>query len=184
MTKPTLDGNEGEHSGAARLPEPLRRRILLWLPALVFGSAGASLLAAAYRLLRPRAGEAAAGGWVEVGNVAQLSGAEPLRREVFFEQQSGWSASTRAQTVFVLPGAGGRVLSASCPHEGCDVEWSAERREFQCPCHDSRFGPDGARLGGPAEHGLARLHSRTNGGALEILLAPSGEDQQAGRVPG
>ena len=74
----------------------------------------------------------------------------------------------RGQPVFVLPGGDRRVLSAVCPHEGCEVDWSGERREFLCPCHDSVFRADGARLSGPAQRGLDQLATRVNGDTLEM----------------
>lgn len=38
------------------------------------------------------------------------------------------------------------ALNATCPHAGCLVPFSAERQCFKCPCHNSAFGLDGARL--------------------------------------
>ena len=46
-----------------------------------------------------------------------------------------------------------------CPHEGCIVGYSIQEQRFICPCHGSQFnGRTGARLSGPAPHGLTRLH--------------------------
>jgi thiosulfate dehydrogenase [quinone] large subunit len=45
-----------------------------------------------------------------------------------------------------------------CPHEGCIVGYSIQEQRFICPCHGSQFnGRTGARLSGPAPHGLTRL---------------------------
>jgi Rieske Fe-S protein len=33
-----------------------------------------------------------------------------------------------------------------CPHAGCFVDFHIGQRNFKCPCHDSRFTPDGARI--------------------------------------
>ena len=37
-------------------------------------------------------------------------------------------------------------LNAICPHAGCFVAYQAERRVFQCPCHNSAFDLAGKRL--------------------------------------
>jgi glycine/D-amino acid oxidase-like deaminating enzyme/nitrite reductase/ring-hydroxylating ferredoxin subunit len=47
------------------------------------------------------------------------------------------------------------TLSPVCPHMGCDVRWNNAERSWDCPCHGSRFAPDGALLNGPASSDLA-----------------------------
>jgi len=46
-------------------------------------------------------------------------------------------------------------LSAVCPHLGCIVKWNAVESSWDCPCHGSRFAPDGRVLNGPALTALA-----------------------------
>ncbi len=47
------------------------------------------------------------------------------------------------------------VISATCTHLGCTVEWNAKQDEFDCPCHGSKFKADGMAFAGPAPRSLA-----------------------------
>jgi len=44
-----------------------------------------------------------------------------------------------------------------CPHAGCLVAWNNAEKSWDCPCHGSRFAPNGALLTGPATHCLAQI---------------------------
>jgi glycine/D-amino acid oxidase-like deaminating enzyme/nitrite reductase/ring-hydroxylating ferredoxin subunit len=45
-------------------------------------------------------------------------------------------------------------LSATCRHLGCIVEWNTSEKSWDCPCHGSRFAPDGRVVNGPSRTDL------------------------------
>lgn len=62
------------------------------------------------------------------------------------------------------------VISAICTHLGCTVQWRGT--EFDCPCHGSRFRPDGSVIGGPAPRPLPWFDvSLSPDGLLEVDTA-------------
>ena len=64
------------------------------------------------------------------------------------------------------------VVSAVCTHLGCTVQWKADKRELDCPCHGSRFRQDGSVIGGPAPRPLAWYPTRLSpDGYLEVDTA-------------
>jgi len=47
------------------------------------------------------------------------------------------------------------IVDTTCTHMGCELEWNAAERSWDCPCHGSRFSYEGDIIEGPA---LNRLH--------------------------
>ncbi|MBC8560612.1 FAD-dependent oxidoreductase [Fumia xinanensis] len=46
------------------------------------------------------------------------------------------------------------LVSAKCPHLGCELSWNADELTWDCPCHGSRFDYHGNLIGNPAEEGI------------------------------
>lgn len=135
-------------------PEPLPRRDFLGLTGLA--AAGAAILGSILgmvRLPKPRV-------LPEAGSRFRLGRPEefpPGTVRVVAERNVRVFATTR----------GIAVLSLVCTHLGCIVGVSPEG--FKCPCHGSRFSPDGDVLGGPAPRPLRWLEvSRAADGSLLV----------------
>jgi len=60
------------------------------------------------------------------------------------------------------------ALSAVCPHLGCAIGWDAGAGNFLCPCHDSRFSPEGGKLTGPSERDMDELPLEVKDGRLQL----------------
>jgi Rieske Fe-S protein len=148
-------------------PNNSRRSFLKLLPLGLLAGVFASLGGAAFRFLRPRI-SLATEAWLDVASLSELTGPQPVSRKIVAEQITGWAVATEEHSVFVLPAKNNRVLSAVCPHEGCEVVWEQNGNRFSCPCHESYFAADGARLSGPARRGLDPLPTRVQDGKLQV----------------
>jgi len=109
--------------------------------------------------------------WSDVGSESDFASlSDPVQKMITVSQVDGWRESLAQKAVYVTKDSQGQlgVLSAICPHLGCQVPWSAEKKAFFCPCHGSIFGPDGARISGPTPRGLDSLQSTVQDGRLKV----------------
>jgi nitrite reductase/ring-hydroxylating ferredoxin subunit len=77
-------------------------------------------------------------------------------------------------------GEGTYAISIVCTHLGCIVKPTAEG--FECPCHGSRFAPDGSVTKGPAPRALSWLSVSTADGLVvvdEAATVPAGTKARA-----
>ncbi len=90
------------------------------------------------------------------GRVAAL---EPRSREVVVTLGTGPDTIFAEGAIVTRAGSHLRVLSARCTHLGCLIAREADGL-LVCPCHGSRFRPDGSVAAGPAARPLQPLQYR------------------------
>ncbi|MFQ5494611.1 MAG: ubiquinol-cytochrome c reductase iron-sulfur subunit [Phycisphaerae bacterium] len=79
--------------------------------------------------------------------------------------RAGSTTHFPTQRLWLFRDDGGfHAISSVCTHLGC-ITVREEDGAFSCPCHGSKFGPDGALTGGPAPKGLAWV---------ELSVSPEG----------
>jgi glycine/D-amino acid oxidase-like deaminating enzyme/nitrite reductase/ring-hydroxylating ferredoxin subunit len=85
------------------------------------------------------------------------------QNEKLSELKAGDSAIVDAEgeTVAAYRAPDGELFAVSpvCTHVGCKVHWNSVETSWDCPCHGSRFRPDGTVIEGPALSPLKRKHT-------------------------
>ncbi|HYH57503.1 MAG TPA: FAD-dependent oxidoreductase, partial [Anseongella sp.] len=84
---------------------------------------------------------------VELENLAELNPGEAMIINY----------KSRKLAVYKNPQGEVFALDPVCPHAKCFVQWNSAEASWDCPCHGSRFSPEGEVLTGPAHSGLDRL---------------------------
>jgi len=79
-----------------------------------------------------------------------LRAVKPGRGKIIEHEGKKVAASRAADGVLTM-------VSATCTHMGCIVGWNDAERTWDCPCHGSRFTPEGRVISGPAEKPLSEI---------------------------
>jgi menaquinol-cytochrome c reductase iron-sulfur subunit len=106
-----------------------------------------------------------------VGDLSEFSSLnEPVMCTIQIEQVDGWRKAISEKAVYVTKDSQGRlrVLTSVCPHLGCTVPWSKEKKQFVCPCHGATFAADGTRVSGPSLRGMDALETSVRDGQLLV----------------
>jgi cytochrome b6-f complex iron-sulfur subunit len=109
----------------------------------------------------PGASSSRADGFQVVGTVADLN----QKGRILDKEFAGGSV-----LVVRNPEASNQLLAVNprCPHEGCTVDWKAQPKQFVCPCHGSKFAPDGKVVTGPARVALKTYQARIEGDSVLV----------------
>lgn len=79
------------------------------------------------------------------------------------------SGKERKARIFVVSSSRGLiVLSATCSHLGCLVNYHKEKAEFVCPCHGGRYDLSGRNIAGPPPAPLKQLPVRIEQGMVLV----------------
>lgn len=171
-----------EHDPEGRDPaapaDPSRRRALTTIACAAGALTGVAVAAPVLVVVHDPVGRTTVTSpdhFIPVGPAERFAVGEPVRVELRAHRRNAWS---NAGTVAIgrawvrrleAPGAF-EVLSAICPHLGCEIGLSSERDFYTCPCHESLFALDGGEVeAGPSPRGLDPLEHRvSDDGTLEI----------------
>lgn len=127
--------------------EPKDRPRRDFLGMAVGGSAAALALAGAYpvvRYLEPPAEPA--------------PGATPVGKLEEFQVGAVRTVLVNERPVLIVRTANEvRAFSALCTHLQCVVQYAAERKRFECPCHGGVYSLDGTNVAGPPPRPLDEL---------------------------
>jgi len=165
MMARSLNPNSAGHAAppTGRPADPPRRSVLAGLAAVVIGGLvsllplGAGALLFLDPILKRKANPGGAGAKEEgrpfrrVATVEALpADGTPVQVPVIADLTDAWNREPNQPigAVYLRKLADGKVecFNAICPHLGCYVGFSGERKVFQCPCHTSSFELDGQRI--------------------------------------
>lgn len=107
---------------------------------------------------------------------ALVAGGPPISVPIIADLKDGWTVEPNQPVgaVYLAKTADGKVecFNAICPHAGCFVAYSTEKKIFQCPCHTSAFTTDGARImPSPSPRDMDQLDVEVKGEDVYVRFA-------------
>jgi menaquinol-cytochrome c reductase iron-sulfur subunit len=154
-----------------------RRQFLKVASCALGGGIGAAIAIPALRVLTATVGETTVTtpkDPIDIGSLDRLViGSAPVKLAVVAPVvRDAWNASKQvplgAAWLQRLAGDKLQALSAVCPHLGCAIGWNQAKGNFECPCHESYFEPNGERTIGPSSRGMDPLPITIENGRLKL----------------
>jgi len=105
-----------------------------------------------------------------LGRPIRVGSNKPLEipLDALAEGQAQYVEFRGAQMIVLATHEGPRVLSASCPHLGCNVQWDAADAVFRCPCHGAVFTQTGQIISGPVSAPLKAIPFEIKDGKIVV----------------
>jgi menaquinol-cytochrome c reductase iron-sulfur subunit len=109
-------------------------------------------------------------GWVDAGDISQLTIGVPVELSFQENRLDGWRLLTEKKTAWVVKEPDNKVVAfgPQCTHLGCAYHWEMQSGKFMCPCHGSYFSIDGKVLEGPAPRPLDRYLTKVENNRLQV----------------
>jgi cytochrome b6-f complex iron-sulfur subunit len=165
-------------------PSVSRRQLLNFLTGAAVSSAAISGLYPLTQYFVPPSEAAEGGGLLardKIGNpipVSQILAEPPGSRALV----AGLAGEPTYLIVKVEGSLGSIGIVDNCTHLGCTFPWNPVDQQFQCPCHGSRYAPDGQVVRGPADRPLKIVRVEVQGD--NIWLYPwTDRDPRTGEQP-
>ncbi len=104
-------------------------------------------------------------GYLPITKVDSLpADGSPRAFKVIADLQDAWNKfpQTEIGSVYLSRSASGEIscFNARCPHLGCTVQYKDGEQKYACPCHDSAFELNGARLNEIPPRGMDSLEAK------------------------
>lgn len=96
---------------------------------------------------------------------------EELPRAGVKKAELSYPAAGKERTVrlFIVVAAEGlTILSATCSHLGCLVNYHRSKKEFICPCHGGRYDLAGNNISGPPPTPLTRFPAKIENSMIMV----------------
>jgi Rieske Fe-S protein len=154
-------------------PETTRRGFFTFVTSLLMAAIGLLILIPAVRyLLAPLWRKGGQLDFADVGPLSEIPVGEWRLVSLETTREDGWRLTRTRHSVWVRrTGETDKdiaVLSSTCPHLGCPINWHPQASEFVCPCHGGRFDVVGRQAGGPPPRGMDALEFEVRAGRLWV----------------
>lgn len=153
-------------------PSPSRRKLLNFLTGAVVATAASFAVYPAAKFFTPPKESGEGGSIIAKDKLGHIIPARQILTEP--PGTRALIAGLAGEPTYLTVTADGTLepvgIVNNCTHLGCTFPWNGVDEQFQCPCHGSRYSPDGSVVRGPANLPLKLVNVAVQGDY--ILISP------------